>query len=252
EGLGFIDIIRGADFQARGLLLALRAGEPSRITRSLGFEAAHVASAGGPGQRRAAELLKLAAEIARTLDDPHASSRIPLGHACAAYLTGQWKRAVELSDQAMDLLRTHAKAGTWEVETAQLLALWSLQFRGEIAELARRWPIVLKEARERENRHMVAILDSFLMSTLRLAADEPERVATELEAMEPSYPLGFQVPHNEWFGAGVQLRLYCGDGLDAWNFLSTQYLPSLARSHLMRSQRLRVFFYERRAPRSPA
>jgi serine/threonine protein kinase len=247
EGLGFIDVIRGADFQARCLLLALRAGEPSRIARSLGFEASHVASAGGPGQRRAAELLNLSAEIARTLDDPHASSRIPVGRAFAAYLTGQWKQAVEFSDQARDMLRTHAKAGTWEVETAQLLSLWSLQFRGEIAELARRWPIVLQEARERGNRHLVAILDSFLMSTLRLAADEPERVAAELEATEPSYPLGFQLPHNEWFGAGVQLRLYCGDGKGAWNFLSTQYLPSLARSHLMRSQRLRVFFYERRA-----
>src|SRR5262249_52079163 len=36
------------------------------------------------------------------------------GHAFVAYLTGQWKRAVEFSDQARDMLRTHAKEGTWE------------------------------------------------------------------------------------------------------------------------------------------
>jgi serine/threonine protein kinase len=247
EGLGLIDMIRGAEFQARGLLLALRAGEPNRLARSLGFEAAHVAAAGGPGERRATRLLDAAEAIARGLDDPHASGRVMLGHAFVAYLNGRWKRAVELSDQAGEVLRAHAQAGIWEANVGILISLWSLQFSGQLEELARRWPIMLKEARERGNRYLVSTLNSFLMSTLRLAADDPERVATELEGTEPSYTLGFQLPHNEWFGAGVQLRLYRGDGQGAWNFLLTQYQPNLARSHLMRSQRLRVFFYELRA-----
>jgi hypothetical protein len=247
EGLGLIDMIRGADFQARGLLLALRAGEPNRLARSLGFEAAHVAAAGGPGERRATRLLDAAEVISRGLDDPHASGRVILGHAFVAYLNGRWKRAVELSDQAVEILRAHTQAGIWEANVGILVSLWSLQFSGQLEELARRWPIMLKEARERGNRYLVSTLNSLLMSTLRLAADDPERVATELEGMEPSYTLGFQLPHNEWFGAGVQLRLYRGDGQGAWNFLSTQYQPNLARSHLMRSQRLRVFFHELRA-----
>ena len=71
---------------------------------------------------------------------------------------------------------------------------------------------------------------------------------TELAGHGPSYPLGFQLPHNEWFGAEVQIRLYRGDGHGAWNFLSTQYQPSLARSHLLRSQRLRIFFYRAAGP----
>src|SRR5262249_8601438 len=150
----------------------------------------------------------------------------------------------ELSDQAGEILRAHTQAGIWEANVGILVSLWSLQFSGQLGELARRWPIMLKEARERGNRYLVSTLNSFLMSTLRLAANDPEGVATELEGMEPSYTLGFQLPHNEWFGAGVQLRLYRGDGQGAWDFLSTQYQPSLARSHLMRSQRLRVLFYE--------
>src|SRR5207247_10953485 len=36
-GLGAVDLVRSADFQSRHLLLALRAGEPYRVSRALSF-----------------------------------------------------------------------------------------------------------------------------------------------------------------------------------------------------------------------
>src|SRR4030095_1787569 len=45
-GLGAVDLIRGADFQSRHLLLALGAGEPFRAARALAFEAAQSGSRG--------------------------------------------------------------------------------------------------------------------------------------------------------------------------------------------------------------
>ena len=71
------------------------------------------------------------------------------------------------------------------------------------------------------------------MSTLRLAADDPEGAeATLRQALDQWTQQGFHVQHNEWFGAEVQIRLYRGDDKGAWNFLTTRYAPSLARSHL--------------------
>src|SRR5207302_5864177 len=45
-GLGVVDNIRAVDFQTRGLLLCLAAGEPRRLARALAFEATFMATAG--------------------------------------------------------------------------------------------------------------------------------------------------------------------------------------------------------------
>ncbi|MFI5454983.1 MAG: hypothetical protein ACHRXM_05980 [Isosphaerales bacterium] len=248
SGLGIIDPIRGADFQARGLLLALRAGEPYRIGRALALEASYVSVAGGRSERRVSELVRIVEQIAQRLDNPYIWGGVFIAQGVAAYMSGQWTRGGELCDRAADILRTRCTGVTFELDSVILCSLWSLQFRGEVAELGRRWPVVLKEALERGDRHIVTNLSTFLMSTLRLAADDPEgALATLRPALGQWTPQGFHVQHNEWFGAEVQIRLYRGDGVGAWTFLTTRYAPSLIRSHLMRLQKIKVFFYERRA-----
>src|SRR6185295_7885528 len=58
-GLGAVDLIRGADFQSRHLLLALQAGEPYRVARAMAFELAWTAARGGAGGERTAQLARL-------------------------------------------------------------------------------------------------------------------------------------------------------------------------------------------------
>ncbi len=59
---------------------------------------------------------------------------------------------------------------------------------------------------------MVTNLSTFVMSTLRLAADDPELAeATLRQALGQWTQRGFHIQHNEWFGAEVQIRMYRGD-----------------------------------------
>jgi len=248
SGMGIIDPIRAADFQARGLLLALRAGEPSRIARALVYEACHLSTAGGPSQRRVAGLVRAAEKLAQQLDDPYVWGGVFLAQGIPAYMSGQWKQGGDLLDRAGAIFRTQCTGKTFEIDTSTLLSLWSLQFRGEIAELRRRWPVFLKEAQDRGDRHVVTNLNTLMMSTLRLADDDPEGAEAQLrQVMGQWSQRGFHIQHNEWHGAEVQIKLYRGDGVGAWRYLKSQYGPSLMRSHLMRLQKIKVFFFERRA-----
>jgi hypothetical protein len=95
---------------------------------------------------------------------------------------------------------------------------------------------------------MATNLNTMLMSTLRLAGDDPEGALETLRQATGQWTLqGFHVQHNEWFGAEVQIKLYRGDGIGAWNYFMTRYTPALARSHLTRLQKIRILLYERRA-----
>ena len=192
--------------------------------------------------------MRAAEEIAQQLDDPYLLGGVILTQGVVAYFSGQWRRAGELLDRAEVIHRTRCTGATFEVDISTLCSLWSLQFQGEVAELGRRWPVSLQEAQDRGDRHVVTNLNTLLMSTLRLAADDPEGAEAELRpALGQWTQQGFHVQHNEWFGAEVQIRLYRGDGVGAWNFFTTRYVPSLARSHLTRIQKIRIFLYERRA-----
>src|SRR5262249_20069776 len=99
-GLTLIDPIRGAAFQTRGLLLALRAGEPFRIARALAIEATHVASAGGGrAKRRAVKFLKVAGELACRLGHQYALALVDFIEGLLAYIEGSWKTGLEYLDR---------------------------------------------------------------------------------------------------------------------------------------------------------
>ena len=242
-GLSIIAPIRGADFQARGLLLALRAGEPYRIARALAIEAAHVACAGVPSRRRTATLLQAADTLAQRVAHPDALGTVCLVKGIVAYLEGRWKDSRESCDRAEEIFRDRCTGVTWELDTLHTFSLWSLTYLGDLAELGRRWPVLLKEARERGDRYAETNLSTFIMTVVRLAANDPEGARRELEqAMERwsrDTGQGFHIQHHNALLARVYIDLYNGEGRTAWCRVSEMW-PTYVKSFLLRVQVIRI------------
>jgi serine/threonine protein kinase len=245
--LSIVDTVRAADFQARNLVLALRAGEPYRVARALAWEVAHLANYGGSTRHRTARLLETAEALARRLKHPHAQGLVTLAAGITAYMEGRWHSALELSDRAAQVFRERCTGVAWELDTAHSFALWSLFFLGEVAEISARLPALLQEARERGDLYAATNLGTFVGHVTWLAADDPEGAQRDLgEVMGHWSRQGFHVQHLTGLMGQLQIDLYRGAGAAAWERVGREW-PALARSLFLRVQVVRIFMWDLRA-----
>jgi eukaryotic-like serine/threonine-protein kinase len=238
-GLGAVDLIRGADFQSRHLLLALRTGEIYRVARAMAFEVAQTAAKGGKAAERAGQLADQTEALAQRAGNPHATGLAIWARGLTAYLLGHWREAAELCERAAEVLRDQCTGVTWELTIAQRFMLSSLLFQGEVIEVSRRVPQLLATALEQGNLFAATDLRT-RMNPIWLAADDPNRARDEVIAALTAWPrTGFHLQHYVSLVALAQIELYTGDTEVAWRHLDTQMKP-LEKSMLLRIQGLRI------------
>lgn len=241
SGLALVDTIRGADFQARNLLLALGVGEPYRIARALATEGAHIAAAGGPTRDRAARILSKAKQLASDIGVPYGIGLVSLMEGITAFLQGRWKSALEYCDRADDLFRDQCTGVAWEMDTAHGFALWALFYMGELAELSHRLPRLASEARDQGNLYALNNLGTVAGPMASLAADNFGAAEKLLcEAMEIWSRRGFHIQHLNGLYGTVQVEIYKGCGEAGWRLCQEQW-PAMKRSQLLRIQQVRIF-----------
>jgi hypothetical protein len=245
-GLSIIDPVRGADFQTRGLLRALNAGEPYRVARALTLEAASVALAGVPAAQKAEALIARAEAVAEGLREPHLDGLIALARGIAAVMIGRWREALDWFEKAEPIFRTHCQGVSWELNSTHNLSLWSLTHLGDLNALRRRWPALVQEAKARGDLYAVTMLNTYYMALLRLADDDPSRARSELDEVMAQWPRrGYHIPHSAALRAGAAISLYEGNSHAAWERVRSEW-PSFRRSLLTRVQLLRVQLTELR------
>ncbi len=243
-GLSIIDPILGADFQTRGFLLALQAGEPYRIARAIAMEAAHVSTAGSRGMRRFEQLMRIAEPLAERVGQPHARAMTTLARALSLLMLGEWRSARLWFERAEDLFRNQCTGTAWELDTVHNLSLWGLVFLGDLNALRQRWPILIKEARERGDLYAETTLNTFYMTMLKLADGDDQEPERELDMLMKRWTQrGFHVQHSTAFRARFHLLLYRGDITAAWNLVQS-VRPLYEKSMLLRLQMIRIEMYE--------
>ena len=172
-GLGLVDTIRGAEFQARHLLLALHSGEPYRVGRALALQAPYIAAAGVRMSHRVDALIAKAEALAERVNRPQAFALVSLVKGIAAFMVAEWKTASRLCQQAEQILRERCTGVAWELDTAYLFRMRSLVYMGDVGELSRQLPILYKEARERGDLLLETYLGTNVAYLSDLASDDP-------------------------------------------------------------------------------
>jgi eukaryotic-like serine/threonine-protein kinase len=239
-GLSLVDIVRGADYQRRGLLLSLRAGDPFRIARSLAFESAQVSIAGKSSGRRTTRLLEAAENLSGSVNKPYVFGLLWAVKGIQAFLYGSWKKSHELSEKALKTFREQCTGVAWELDSMHNFTLWSLTYMGEVAELSKRRPALIKEAQDRGDHYaMTNLSTSHTMAVVRLGADDPEGARVELKAIDQWTQKGFHIQHHIALLARVLIDLYLGEGLAAWSYVSKKW-PAYTDSLLFRVQQIHI------------
>jgi hypothetical protein len=243
-GLGMVDPVRAAGYQAQNLLFALRAGEPYRVARAVAFEAGLLSTNGLGDRPRVEELLGVARALARRTGHPHALGLTEFTTGIARYCFGEFGQSLAALDRAEAVLRERCAGATWERGSAMAFAAWDLFLVGDLRELARRLPIYLRDAEERGDRYFATHLRTCFSNAHWLVVGEPDTAAREVDAAMARWSrAGFHLQHFLELVARAHIHLYRGDGAAALRAVEAAW-PTLRSSFTLRMQVARVWSHQ--------
>ncbi len=210
-GLGTVDPLTGATYQARAAHLALELGDKRRIAYALCYHAMYVAAAGGSHIAAARRLVAQSRAIAEECKSPFLLGWARVGEGVTEYFAGNLGIAPGVLSEGEALLREHTVGTASELNHLRMFLLWALRRSGSFDELRARYVEYLRDAIRRGDRY-AATTFRWSANIVWLAADDAARARAEIDAgtwSEPEHGLHLQ----HWFRARAraELALYEGD-----------------------------------------
>jgi len=235
KGLSIVDTIRGADFQTRQLLLALRTGSRSHIAHAMSLEATYHATRGN--LELSQRMFQRAREIAGDQPDAYMNGLLCGGQGIAAYFSGNAPRAFELLREGLENVR-RVPGATWEVASMKLFHMFVLRVIGDYADMRERYRQYLVEAQQRGDRYVESTMRRVCVP-MWLADDDSDQAVREIErATWVPDTVGFHVQHFHELIARGEIALYTGEPAD--EAALRDGMERLSRSLLLRIMSIRI------------
>ncbi|MCA9676472.1 MAG: hypothetical protein KC464_15675, partial [Myxococcales bacterium] len=210
QGLAMVDSIRGADFQTRCLLLALRTGHRPHIGHALLLEAMFQATQG--------HLARSKALVARAIDvagpegatDPYFVGCVAGAEGLQAYYGDAADVAAARLAEAAQLLG-RVRGVPWEHKSARIFCLLALRFVGDYVEVRRLYESNLVDAALRGDRYIDSTIRRACVP-MWLADDDPDEARRDLDrATWVPQSTGFHLQHFYELLARAEIALYTGE-----------------------------------------
>ncbi len=245
--LGMVDTVRGADFQTRHALVALKTGEPVRVVRALALEAIYSATGGTGTATRTARIVARFRELAAKFPgEPLPQAWALAGAAVPAFLEGRWKEASDRLAEAATIFRERCSGQSFALDTVNFYRMASLVHLGELRELGRRIPVLLEEATQRGDRYAMTQLRSGVLSIAWLARGDSAGARREADAAINQWSKqGTHLPHFLDVLAQAQIDLYEGRPRVAYARICDRW-EALQKAFLLRVQFIRIKMLELR------
>jgi eukaryotic-like serine/threonine-protein kinase len=235
-GLSLVDVLRSTYFQTLAVLLALRAGEPYRVTRGMILEIPFMSLAGPSVRKR---ILKMHAEVGKLAEEMDLPEMRAWHHGSlglADFLLGRFREARDAMETGTAILREHCTGVAWELASGELCHLWSLYYLGDVRVMAALVGVRLEEARQRGDLYTTTNLRTGVPAVTWLMADDPEEARRGAEAAASGWSThGFHMQHFWALFALTQRDLYLGDGAAAYERVCGAW-KDLKRAFILRIQ----------------
>ncbi len=230
-GLAMVDPIRGADYQARFLRLALRSGDRALAARGLAIEAAYVSTGGAAASAAAHALLDEADQLASTEVD---RGWVDLGRAVTSLMVGDLAGSAAAADRAVDAFVGRAGGDTWAQRNARIYVIRSRWWQGRLAEFAPLVRAAVADTRQHGDHYSLVQLLVGVGGLAWLMADDLAGLWANVEEATALWSApSYQLPDYYRMNAVVRGHVYGDDGAAAWRQVASDW-PKLARASLMR------------------
>ncbi len=224
-GLAMVDPFRSADFAARFLHLALKLGEPWRVSRAIALEADWLAAMFAP--RRAQRLLARLEQMTVPGNAQAKAQLLTTRGMLDLLLHNKWRTSYDLFTEAITVYRAVVGRAGFELDTVSMFSCFSLYYLGEVDELSRRVPAMVQGATRTGNRYTAVTLRcGFPVAWLaRLDPDDIEGEIVDALASWTSPGGAKQLQHMLALCSRVDLALYRGDPEAATPLLEDELGP---------------------------